>query len=70
MKDKFFDIDAVDFDDENVMDKLSETRSKQWIILYARASKGDQKALEALREHEKLDRELKKRARASGYYWI
>lgn len=70
MKDKFFDIAAIDFNDEGVMDKLSENRSKQWIVLYAKASNGDQKALEALREHEKLDHELKKRARASGYYWI
>lgn len=70
MKDKFFDITAIDFDDESVMDKLSENRSKQWVVLYAKELGGDQKALEALKKHEKLDRKLKKRARASGYYWV
>lgn len=63
-------IDLIDFYDYDGLEKLQETRARKWIKLYLKAKKGEKKAVEAIQKHEEEDRELKKRARESGYYWV
>lgn len=64
------DIDLIDFYDYDGLEKLQETRARRWLKLYLKAKKGDKKAVEAIRKHEEEEREIKKRARESGYYWV
>ena len=63
-------IDLIDFYDYDELEKLEERRSMRWLKLYTKARKGDKKAIEDIRKHEKEDLEIKRRARAAGYYWI
>lgn len=63
-------IDLIDFYDYDDLEKLQETRARRWLKLYLKAKKGDKKAVEAIRKHEEEEREIKKRARESGYYWV
>lgn len=63
-------IDLIDFYDYDGLEKLQEARARKWIKLYLKAKKGEKKAVEAIRKHEEEDRELKQKARESGYYWL
>jgi hypothetical protein len=63
-------IDLIDFYDYDSLEKLQETRARKWLKLYLKAKNGEKKAVEAIRKHEEEDREIKKRARESGYYWV
>lgn len=69
MKDIRF-IDLIDFYDYDGLEKLQEIRARKWLKLYLKAKKGDKKAVEAIRKHEEEEREIKKRARESGYHWV
>lgn len=51
------------------MDKLHQNRAKKWMRLFLKAQQDDQKAAEDLKQHEKHDREITKKARAVGHYW-
>ena len=63
-------IDLIDFYDYDGLEKLQESRARKWLKLYLKAKKGEKKAVEAIRKHEEEDREIKKRASESGYYWV
>lgn len=59
----------IDFYDYDKLEKLEERRARKWIKLYVKAKKGEEKALEDLKKHEKENAEIKEKARAAGYYW-
>ena len=62
-------IELIDFYDHEKLEKLQESRARKWLKLFLKAKQGDPKALEAIKKHEAEDRELKRRASQSGYYW-
>lgn len=61
--------DYIDYYDFDGLEKLQEKRARTWIKLYMKIKKGDPKAKEAMRKHEEETDEIKRRARAVGYYW-
>ena len=63
-------IELIDFYDQGKLEELQESRSMKWLKLYAKAMKGNKKAMEDIRKHEKEEHEIKRRARATGYYQI
>jgi hypothetical protein len=63
-------IELIDFYDYDTLEKLQESRVRKWIKLYLKAKKGDKKAIKDIRKHEKEEREIKNRARQSGYHWV
>ncbi|OJU79644.1 MAG: hypothetical protein BGO10_02105 [Chlamydia sp. 32-24] len=67
---KFNVYDALDFYDWEKLDKLQERRAKKFLKLWVKAKEGDQKAKEDLKKHEVEERELKRRANETGYFWI
>jgi hypothetical protein len=69
--------DYFDWYDQDKVEKLNQSRAKQWIKLYAKLKEakknGEEKALikarEAFRKHEAETRDLKAKATEAGTYW-
>ena len=66
-----------DWYDYDKVEKLNQSRSKQWLKIYKKImdarEKDDKSALtkayEELSKHEKQDSILKKKAEDAGFYW-
>lgn len=63
-------IELIDFYDYDKLEKLQETRARKWLKLYLNAKNGDKKAIKDIQKHEEEEREIKNRARQSGYHWV
>jgi hypothetical protein len=63
-------MDRIDFYDHEKLEKLQESRARKWLKLFLKAKQGDPGAVEAIKKHEAEDREIKRRANETGYYWV
>lgn len=69
MKEKVFELSAIDFYDWDELDKIRERRDKKEVKLMGKAFKGDKKAMQELQKHRKQNEVLKEKSRKTGYYW-
>lgn len=73
----FNKYEYFDWYDYAKVEKLNESRSKQWLKLYVKLKKakesGDESALakarEAMRKHEADTQICKRKAEEAGHYW-
>jgi hypothetical protein len=63
-------IDQIDFYDHEKLEKLQESRARKWLKLFLKAKQGDPGALKAVKKHEAEDREIKRKANETGFYWV
>lgn len=62
-------FEYIDYYDFDALEKMQDKRARTRIKLYMRVKKGDPKAKDTMRKHNKETDEIKKRALAVGYYW-
>ncbi|CDZ80198.1 hypothetical protein BN1013_00704 [Candidatus Rubidus massiliensis] len=53
---------------KNLIDS-KKGRAKKFLKLWMKAKEGDQKAKEDLKKHDAEEREFKRRANETGYFW-